>query len=53
MPTTSPPARVKLLDKTEAGARPVRLLGVSVHNFGDADAECRRNQTPGCRFQKQ
>jgi DNA polymerase-4 len=23
-----------LLDKTEAGARPVRLLGVSVHNFG-------------------
>ena len=28
---------VRLLDKTEAGARPVRLLGVSVHNFrGDA-----------------
>ena len=25
---------VKLLEKTEAGARPVRLLGVSVHNFG-------------------
>jgi DNA polymerase-4 len=24
---------VRLLDKTEAGARPVRLLGVSVHNF--------------------
>jgi DNA polymerase-4 len=23
-----------LLDKTEVGARPVRLLGVSVHNFG-------------------
>ena len=23
-----------LLDKTEAGARPVRLLGVSVHNLG-------------------
>lgn len=28
---------VKLLDKTEAGHRPVRLLGVSVHNF-DRDA---------------
>ena len=30
---------VRLLDKTEAGQRPVRLLGVSVHNFvrpGDA-----------------
>ena len=39
---TAPPTRdeaeltaraVRLLDKTEAGARPVRLLGVSVHNF--------------------
>ena len=30
---------VKLLEKTEAGRRPVRLLGVSVHNFGDAEAE--------------
>jgi DNA polymerase IV len=30
---------VRLLEKTEAGARPVRLLGVSVHNFcgGNAD----------------
>jgi DNA polymerase-4 len=29
---------VALLDKTEAGRRPVRLLGVSVHNLcGDAD----------------
>jgi DNA polymerase IV len=29
---------VQLLDKTDAGQRPVRLLGVSVHNFcGDAD----------------
>ena len=26
-----------LLSKTEAGVRPVRLLGVSVHNFGQAD----------------
>ena len=24
---------IQLLDKTEAGRRPVRLLGVSVHNF--------------------
>jgi len=30
---------LRLLDKTEAGARPVRLLGVSVHNFGDAEEE--------------
>jgi DNA polymerase-4 len=30
---------VKLLEKTEAGQRAVRLLGVSVHNFGDAEAE--------------
>ena len=29
---------VALLDKTDVGRRPVRLLGVSVHNFvGDAD----------------
>jgi nucleotidyltransferase/DNA polymerase involved in DNA repair len=26
---------VRLLDKTEAGDRPVRLLGVSVHNLID------------------
>jgi DNA polymerase-4 len=31
---------VRLLDKTEAGTRPVRLLGVSVHNFcGEADVD--------------
>src|SRR5207237_4559129 len=39
---TAPPTRdegdltaraVRLLDKTDAGRRPVRLLGVSVHNF--------------------
>ena len=30
---------LKLLDKTEVGHRPVRLLGVSVHNFGDGDEE--------------
>jgi DNA polymerase IV len=44
---TAPPTReepgiiaraVQLLEKTEAGRRPVRLLGVSVHNLiGDAD----------------
>ena len=39
---TAPPTRdeadltaraVRLLDKTDAGSRPIRLLGVSVHNF--------------------
>jgi DNA polymerase IV len=29
---------VRLLDKTDAGTRPVRLLGVSIHNFCEADA---------------
>ena len=28
---------VQLLDKTDAGRRPVRLLGVSVHNFADSE----------------
>jgi DNA polymerase-4 len=28
---------VRLLDKTEAGVRPVHLLGVSVHNFGERE----------------
>jgi DNA polymerase-4 len=29
---------VQLLERTEAGRRPIRLLGVSVHNFcGDAE----------------
>ncbi len=33
---------VQLLDKTDAGHRPVRLLGVSVHNFcGEHEAEAR------------
>src|SRR5262249_19606734 len=46
---TAPPTRderdltaraLQLLDKTEAGRRPVRLLGVSVHNFcTDAEGE--------------
>ena len=30
---------VALLDKTDAGAGPVRLLGVSVHNFSDGSEE--------------
>jgi DNA polymerase IV len=30
---------LNLLDKTEAGRRPIRLLGVSVHNFEAADIE--------------
>jgi len=34
---------VRLLEKTEAGSRPVRLLGVSVHNFcGDNDVDPER-----------
>src|SRR3954471_20187989 len=38
---------VRLLDKTEAGTRPVRLLGVSVHNFhGDEDVEQRLDRLP-------
>jgi DNA polymerase IV len=49
---TAPPTRdeaeltsraVRLLEKTDAGTRPVRLLGVSVHNFvrEDEDVELR------------
>ncbi len=49
---TAPPSRdeaeltaraVRLLDKTDAGTRPIRLLGVSVHNFvrADEDADLR------------
>jgi DNA polymerase-4 len=37
---------VALLDKTEAGARAVRLLGVSVHNFG-RDEEAAEEDTGG------
>src|SRR5262245_17919122 len=34
---------VRLLEKTEAGRRPVRLIGVSVHNFcGDAETDPER-----------
>jgi DNA polymerase-4 len=38
---------VRLLDKTEAGTRPVRLLGVSVHNFrGDRDVDGAPDRLP-------
>ncbi len=52
---TAPPTRdepalvgraVQLLDKTEAGRRPVRLLGVSVHNFCDEAAPIGHNWLP-------
>ena len=36
---------VALLDKTEAGRRPVRLLGVSVHNLEDTDERRTRRAT--------
>jgi DNA polymerase-4 len=29
---------IALLDKTEAGRRPIRLLGVSVHNLSESPA---------------
>ena len=38
---------VRLLEKTEAGTRPVRLLGVSVHNFrGDSDVDDTADRLP-------
>ena len=37
---------VALLDKTEAGVRPVRLIGVSVHNLMDPDGEPTRPPLP-------
>ena len=38
---------LRLLDKTEAGRRPVRLLGAGVHNFGeDADTADGRLRLP-------
>ncbi len=38
---------VALLDKTEAGARPVRLLGVSVHNLAETTIRPERPARPG------
>src|SRR3954471_973076 len=38
---------VRLLEKTDAGTRPIRLLGVSVHNFrGDSDIEEEPDRLP-------
>jgi DNA polymerase-4 len=37
---------IKLLEKTEAGRRPVRLLGVSVHNF-DRDSDQAADDSDG------
>ena len=37
---------VQLLEKTEAGRRPVRLLGVSVHNFCTQEARQPSDQLP-------
>ena len=38
---------VRLLEKTDAGTRPVRLLGVSVHNFrGDHDVNKAPDRLP-------
>lgn len=39
-----------LLDRTEAGRRPVRLLGVSVHNFSDPLEVDEDPQQPGLPF---
>jgi DNA polymerase IV len=36
---------IALLSKTDAGARPVRLLGVSVHNFGHAGEDAEEEST--------
>jgi DNA polymerase-4 len=35
---------IKLLDKTEAGQRPIRLLGVSVHNFGGDEETTQKDE---------
>jgi DNA polymerase-4 len=35
---------IKLLDKTEAGRRPIRLLGVSIHNFDRDDARASESE---------
>ena len=40
------PRAVRLLERTEAGARPVRLLGVSVHNFCGDDVPATDDRLP-------
>ena len=48
--TNEPEALVRralaLLERTEAGTRPVRLLGVSVHNLSTSDTPDDDGQTP-------
>ena len=41
---------VALLDKTEAGRRPVRLLGVSVHNLCESEIPAARGHEPAPRL---
>jgi DNA polymerase-4 len=41
---------VKLLDRTDAATRPVRLLGVSVHNLEDPAAPFEEEQVPRLPF---
>ncbi len=57
---TAPPTRddediaaraVALLDKTDAGRRPVRLLGVSVHNLCESDAPDHGPREPRLPFE--
>ncbi len=49
---------VALLERTEAGTRPVRLLGVGVHNFSrpgeepPASTAPRRNEEPRLPFEE-
>jgi DNA polymerase-4 len=43
---------VALLDKTEAGRRPVRLLGASVHNLCESDAPDRQPREPWLPFEE-
>lgn len=38
---------LKLLEKTEASHRPIRLLGVSVHNFGNEEEDEEDDQKSG------
>jgi DNA polymerase-4 len=45
-PDTLAGRAVALLDRTEAGVRPVRLVGVSVHNLIDPNEEPKRPELP-------
>ena len=49
------PAKVRatLLDKTEAGARAVRLLGAGVHNLESSDPAQPATEADGTLFQPQ